>query len=43
MFNLSSRMLSCMYMDMAMPMPMRLCAHLLPFRNIRGRMCLCGS
>ena len=22
------RMLNCMYMDMAMPMPMRLCAHL---------------
>lgn len=43
MFNLSSRMLICMYMDMAMPMPMRLYAHLLPFRNIRGRMCLCGS
>lgn len=43
MFNLSSRMLICMYMDMAMPMPMRLCAHLLPFRNIRSRMCLCGS
>ena len=43
MSNLSSRMLICMYMDMAMPMPMRLCAHLLPFRNIEGRMCLCGS
>lgn len=43
MFNLSSRMLICMYMDMAMPMPMYLCAHLLPFRNIRGRMCLCES
>ena len=43
MFNLSSRMLICMYMDMAMPMPMRLCAHLLPVGNIRGRMCLCGS
>lgn len=43
MFNLSSRMLICMYMDMAMPMPMRLCAHLLPFQNIRGRMCLCES
>ena len=41
MFNLSSRMLICMYMDMAMPMPTILCAYLLPFRNIRGRMCLC--
>ena len=43
MFNLSSRMLICMYMDMAMPMPMHLCAHLLSFRNIRDRMCLCES
>ena len=43
MFNQSSRMMTCMYMymDMAMPMPMILCTHLLPLRNIRGRMCLC--
>ncbi len=41
MFYSGSRMLICMYMDMAMPMPTVLCAHLLPFRNIRSRMCLC--
>ena len=41
MFNQNFRMMTCMCMDMAMPMPTVLCAHLLPFRNIRGRMCLC--
>ena len=43
MFYRNSRMMSCMDMDMAMlmPMPTVLCAHLLPFRKIRTRMCLC--
>lgn len=41
MFYRDSRMMTCMCMDMAMPMPTISCAHLLPFRNIRGRMCLC--
>ena len=39
MFKSNSRMLMCM--DMAMPMPTFSCAHLLPFRLVRGRMCLC--
>ena len=33
------RMTTCMYMDMAMPMPTFSRAHLLPFRNVRDRMC----
>ena len=41
MFYQGSRMFSFMYMDMAMPMPTVSCAHLLPFRNIRGQMPLC--
>ena len=41
MFFYDSRMQTSMCMDMAMPMPTISCAHLLPFRNIRGRMCLC--
>lgn len=43
MFYCNSRMMSCMDMDMAMlmPMPTVSCAHLLPFRKIRTRMCLC--
>ena len=34
-----TRMLNCMYMDMAIPMPTVPCAHLLPFRDDRVRMC----
>ena len=34
MFNLSSRMLICMYMDMAMPMPMILCVQMVACRRI---------
>lgn len=41
MFYQDFRMTTCMYMDMAMPMPTFSCAHLLPFRNIRDRMCCC--
>lgn len=40
MFYYDSRMFTCT-MDMAMPMSTFSCAHLLPFRNIRGRMCIC--
>ena len=40
MFYYDSRMFTCT-MDMAMPMPTFSCTHLLPFRNIRGRMCIC--
>lgn len=36
MFNLSSRMLICMYMDMAMPMPTVSHAHL-PARHAQER------
>lgn len=35
MYYTDYRMFTCMYMDMAMPMPTRSCAHLLPTRYIQ--------
>ena len=35
MYLTAHRMPTCMYMDMAMPMPTMLYAHLLPTRNIQ--------
>lgn len=39
MYSVSYRMLTCMSMDMAMPMPTMFCAHLLPARYIQEGDC----